>query len=607
MKNAFAIVTLSAVLSGCAVAPWHAPVEPPAPATPPPAAPAPAPAAVTEDTPATQAVAAAAAVQIRETLPGVDLTADLFYKLTKAELDFKRGQWQSAYVTLMVLAQQTRDPRLAQRSAEMALAAKQGGEAMAAIRLWRELAPESDDAAQYFLGFAVLGDDLTEAEQAFTQRLKKSPANARGLAMFQMQQFLLRAKDKAAAFALMERVLAPYAGQLEAHLVLAQGAFANNEALRAATEARRALSIKPDSELALLTMAQVTPDPALVTKLVTEFLAQYPQAREVRAAYARMLVEQKQYDKARHEFLTLLKGQPDNPSTLYALGIMSMQSADTPAAEGYFKRFVEVLEKDGGDERDPTKALLILAQIAEEKGDLATAQGWLDRVDSGEPRMMLTVRLKRAHLAARMGDLEGARQQLVQIKTEDPAEQAQIIQTDAQLLRDAGQALEAYKVLEDGVLRYPNSPDLLYDFALAAEKYGKVELMETSLRKVMEMSPDNHHAYNALGYSLAERNLRLDEAYALIDKAMQMAPGDPFIMDSLGWVHFRMGKLKEAEVLLRRAYALRSDPEIAVHLGEVLWAQGDQAGAQGLWREARAKDPDNDVLKSTLARLNASL
>jgi len=608
LKNAFAIVTLSAVLSGCAVAPWHAPAEAPAPAAPPvPAVPAPAPAAPTEDTPATQAVAAAAAVQVNETLPGVDLTADLFYKLTKAELDFKRGQWQSAYVTLMVLAQQTRDPRLAQRSAEMALAAKQGGEAMAAIRLWRELAPESDEAAQYFLGFAVLGDDLAEAEQAFTQRLKKSPANARGLAMFQMQQFLLRAKDKAAAFGLMERVLAPYAGQLETHLVLAQGAFANNEALRAATEARRALSIKPDSELALLTMAQVTPDPAIVTRLVTEFLAQYPQSREVRAAYARMLVEQKQYDKARNEFLTLLKGQPDNPATLYALGIMAMQATDTPAAEGYLKRFVDVLEKDGGDDRDPTKALLILAQIAEEKGDLAAAQEWLDRVDNGEPRMMLTVRLKRAHLAARMGDLEGARKQLAQIKTEDPAEQAQIIQTDAQLLRDGGQGLESYKVLEDGVLRYPNSPDLLYDFALAAEKRGKVELMETSLRKVMEMSPDNHHAYNALGYSLAERNQRLDEAYALIDKAMQMAPGDPFIMDSLGWVNFRMGKLKEAEALLRRAYALRSDPEIAVHLGEVLWAQGDRAGAQGLWREARAKDPHNDVLKSTLARLNTSL
>ncbi|SFU95668.1 tetratricopeptide repeat protein [Pseudoduganella namucuonensis] len=606
MKNAFVIVTLSAVLSACAVAPQKQPDDA---ATAPASANPGAPAAAddTRDTPATQAVAAAAAVQATEPLPTVELTSDLFYKLTKAELDFKRGQWQSAYVTMMVLAQQTRDPRLAQRSAEMALAAKQGGEAMAAIRLWRELAPDSDEAAQYFLGFSVLGDDLAESEQVFVQRLKKSPAGTRGLVMFQMQQFLLRAKDKAAAFALMERVLAPYAQQLETHLVLAQGAYSNGDAARAASEAQLALRIKPDSELALLTMAQVTPDPEAVTRLVTGFLAKYPNAREVRAAHARMLVEQKQYGKARDEFQVLLKQQPDHPATLYALGIMSMQSGDTPAAEGYFKRFVDVLGKDAGDDRDPTKALLILAQIAEERGDYAAAQAWLDQVDGAEPRLMLTVRLKRAQLSARMGDLDGARKMLADIKSEDPAELAQVVQTEAQLLRDAGSAAQAYAVLEDGVLRYPNSPDLLYDFALAAEKAGKLELMETSLRKVMEIAPENHHAYNALGYSLAERNQRLEEAYSLVEKAMQMAPGDPFIMDSMGWVQFRLGRLKEAEELLRRAYQLRNDPEIAVHLGEVLWERGDKAGAHQLWREARAKDPQNDVLKSTLARLNTGL
>ncbi|WP_377702988.1 tetratricopeptide repeat protein [Pseudoduganella sp. UC29_71] len=600
MKNALVIVTLSAVLSACSVAPQKQ-----ADAT---GQPGVAPAAPeAQDTPAMQAVAAAAAVQATEPLPSVELTSDLFYKLTKAELDFKRGQWQSAYVTMMVLAQQTRDPRLAQRSAEMALAAKQGGEAMAAIRLWRELAPESDEAAQYFLGFSVLGDDLSEAEQVFAQRLKAAPANSRGLAMFQMQQFLLRAKDKAAAFALMERVLAPYGQSLEAHLVLAQGAYANNDTERAAKEAQQAMRIKPDSELALLTMAQVTPDADAVTRLVTGFLAKYPNSREVRAAYARMLVEQKQYDKAREQFQFLLKSQPDNPATLYALGIMSMQANDAVAAEGYFKHFVEVVDKEGGDERDPTKALLILSQIAEERGDFAAAQDWLEKIDGGEPRLLLTVKLKRAQLAARMGDLDGARKQLTEIKSEDPAELAQVAQTDAQLLRDAGRSLEAYTVLQDGVLRYPNSPDLLYDFALAAEKLGKVELMETSLRKVMEIAPDNHHAYNALGYSLADRNLRLDEAFTLVEKAMQMAPNDPFIMDSMGWVQYRMGRLKEAEALLRQAYTLRNDPEIAVHLGEVLWAQGDQGGAQKLWREARAKDPQNDALKSTLARLNTSL
>ncbi|AKU22810.1 tetratricopeptide repeat protein [Massilia sp. NR 4-1] len=596
MKNAFVIVTLSALLSACAVAPQKQ-ADTPAEAE---AAAAPAP-----ETPASEAIAAAA--QAEEKLPAVELTSELFYKLTKAELDFKRGQWQSAYVTMMVLAQQTRDPRLARRSAEMALAAKQGNEALAAIRLWRELAPESDEAAQYFLGFAVLGDDLAESEQVFSQRLKTAPPAARGLAMFQMQQFLLRARDKSAAFALMQRVLAPYDGMLETHLVLAQGAAANSDNERAQKEAQEALRIKPDSELAVLTLGQVLQDMDGATQLFKGFLAKYPKAREVRSAYARLLVEQKHYSQARQQFEQLLTAQPDNPATLYALGIMSMQANEIPVAEEYFKRFVAVLESSEGEERDPSKALLILAQIAEERGDFDAAIGWLDRVEGNDPRVYLTSRLKRAHLAARKGDLAQARTLLSQIQTTDPAEQAQIMQTEAQLLRDAGKAEDSFAVLEGAVQRFPAHAELLYDFALAAEKLGRLELMEQILRRVIEAAPDNHHAYNALGYSLAERNVRLEEAQTLIEKALQMAPGDPFIMDSMGWVQFRMGKLKEAEQYLRQAYKLRNDPEIAVHLGEVLWAQGDKDGAQSLWREARAKDPKNDALRSTLERLNASI
>ena len=161
--------------------------------------------------------------------------------------------------------------------------------------------------------------------------------------------------------------------------------------------------------------------------------------------------------------------------------------------------------------------------------------------------------------------------------------------------------------MEAAAKRFPKNPDLLYDFALLAEKVGRVEVMEKLLREVMALAPDNHHAYNALGYSLAERNVRLQEAYTLIAKALEMAPGDPFIMDSMGWVQYRLGKLDEAEKYLRNAYALRRDPEIAVHLGEVLFQKGQQAAAQALWREARAKDPQNDTLRSTLARLRQSL
>ncbi|MTW09612.1 tetratricopeptide repeat protein [Pseudoduganella eburnea] len=593
MKNAFAIVTLSALVSACAVVPKEQ------------AAPAPEAPAVPAPTPAAEAIAKAAPLD--EKLPSVELTSDLFYKLTKAELDFKRGQWQSAYVTMMVLAQQTRDPRLARRASEMALSAKQGNEALAAIRLWRELAPESDEAAQYFLGFAVLGDDLGEAEALFAQRLKAAPVNSRPLLMFQMQQFLQRAKDKAAAFALMERVLQPYLNTQESHLVLAQGANAASDAERARAEAKKAVEIKPDSELATLTLGQMLGDLDGTQKLFAGFLQKYPAAREVRSAYARLLVEQKQYDQAREQFLILLKEQPDNPGTLYALGIMSLQGQDTKAAEDYFKRYVQVLENQPDPDRDPSKALMLLAQIAEENHDYDGALAWLDKIDGDDARSNLAARLKRAHITAAKGDVDGARAQLKDITPADQAEQVQILQTEGQLLRDSGRSVEAFKTLQDGVLRFPNSPDLMYDYALAAEKLGKVDAMETALRKVIESMPDNHHAYNALGYSLADRNIRLDEAYELIDKALKMAPGDPYIMDSMGWVLFRMGKLKEAEQSLRQAYALRGDAEIAVHLGEVLWTQGDKSGAAKLWREARAKDPKNDALRSTLARLNAGI
>lgn len=587
------------MLSACAIAPRQ-PAEPAEPA----AGSPPQPAA---DAAAETAAPAVAAAPAPEALPNTELTGDLLFRITKAELEFKKGQWQGAYMTMMALAQQTRDPRLARRAAEMALTAKQPEEGMAAIRLWRGLAPDSDEAAQMFLGFAVTADDLGEAEALFEQRLQKAQPSARPLLMFQMQQFLLRAKDKAAAFKLQQRVLMPYDATLEAHLILAQGAFGVGDLALARAEAAKALAIKPDSELAALTSAQVSGDIDSAIKQLQAFLAAYPKASEVRAAYGRILADNKQPDEARKQFLLLLKDQPDNIATLYALGVMAMQANDLPEAEKYFGRFIAVLQDHPNDERDPSKVLHILAQIAEQRGDLDAAYSWLSRIDPGDEKIYLAARMKMAVLTARKGNVDAARKQLEELKPSDPDDQAQVFQTDAQLLRDAGDHRAAFVVLENATKRYPGQPDLLYDFALVAEKLGDVELMEKALRQVMIAAPDNQHAYNALGYSLAERNVRLPEAYALIDKALQMAPGDPFIMDSMGWVQFRMGNLNQAESYLRRAYTLRNDPEIAVHLGEVLFAKGDVAGAQKLWQEAHAKDPKNDALKSTLARLNQSL
>jgi tetratricopeptide (TPR) repeat protein len=583
LKNVFAIVTLSALLAAAVAA---------------------------EPEPRQEAPGQAAQAEPPldgDALPNVPLSSDMLYKLMKAELEFKAGQWQGPYVTMMGTAQLTRDPRLAKRAVDMALAAKQPRESMAAVRLWRDLAPRSDEAAQYFLGFVILSDDFTEAEPIFARRLEDASPARRGVAIFQIQQFLSRAKDKAKADAMLTRLLQPYQGLLETRLVQAQTAHARGNNALALAEARAAMAQKPDSELAILTLAQVTGDEAEVVKLLTTFLDAHPGAREVRAARARLYVNQKQYDQARGEFLTLLSSQPDNLGTLYALGIMSMQLNDAPGAEKYFTRFMDVLADHPNDERDPTKVLMILSQLAEERHDYKAALQWLERIEPIDTRSFFSAQLKRAQLTGKQGDLDAARKLLDDIKTGEPQDDAQIVLAHAQILRDADQLEAAYAVMQAGAQRFPNNTDVLYDFALLAEKTGRLDVMEVALRVVISQAPDSHHAYNALGYSLAERNVRLPEALELIEKANKMAPDDPFIMDSLGWVHYRMGKLDLAEQWLRRAHALRGDAEIAVHLGEVLWHRGQKAEAQKLWRDVRSKDPKNDALKSTLARLNPSL
>lgn len=607
MKNTLLIVTLSIALSACATGGMNAPAASGAV----PASSAAAPAAQTADAATRRPVSAvrrsgagSAEQNEDEGLPTVQLTDELLYKLLASEFAFQRGDWQSAYVTTLGAAQQTRDPRLAKRAAEIALSAKQVDEAMNAVRLWRSLAPNSDEAAQYYLSFIILGDNLAEAKPILEQRLREARPQTRGLLAFQMQRLLARAKDKAAALALLDEVLAPYLDMPEAHLALAQGAFAAGDNQRARREAQLALKAKPDSEIAVLALAQVTPDKAEAGKILQDFIAKNPKTREVRLAYARMLVEQKEYAKARGQFEALLKEQPQDLTSLYALGVLEVQANELKAAEQHLTTYLKVLAANPDEERDSSQALLLLAQIAEERKDTEGVLKWLSQIEPGEA--YLNAQLKRAQVIAKR-DLPAARKLLHEITVSGEREQGQVVLAEAQLLRDANQVPEAMKVLQEGIRQFPDNTDLLYDYAMLAEKSSQWDTMEASLRKIMQLAPANHHAYNALGYSLAERNIRLEEAYTLIDKALKLAPDDPFIMDSMGWVQFRLGRLKEAEALLRRAYEIRPDVEIAAHLGEVLWVKGQRADAEKLWRDARNKDPQNDTLKNTLARLNVNL
>jgi tetratricopeptide (TPR) repeat protein len=608
LKNAFVIVTFSTLLSACAFFPAQSaqPHRVPAISVPSPVASTPE---TNSENDSEQLTTATGHANENVKLPPAVLTPDIFFRLLTAEIAFQRGEWQGPYMATLGIAQQTRDPRLARRAAEIALAAKRPGEALAAIRLWRELAPQSDEATQYFLGFIILGNDLTEAKPILAQRLQHAPPQARGLVIFQVQRILAGAQDKAAAYTLLEELLAPYQALPETHIALAQGALAKSDRTQAIAEARRALAAKPDSELAALTLAQAIPDPENALASLAKFLRTHPASREVRIAYARMLVDQKQYAKARQEFKKLLKEQPQDLATLYALGILSTQLNDSKSAEKYLKTFLDVMAGHEDDERDTSQVLLILAQIADERGDLDGALKWLDKIEPvpGQIGPYFGVQLKRAELIAKRGDLGAARKLLTGLHAESELEQVQVLLAEARILRDANQAQEAFAILAAGIKRHPDNTDLLYDYAMTAEKLDNPAVMESALRKVIALKPDNQQAYNALGYSLAERNIRLPEALTLISTALKLAPDDPFIMDSMGWVQFRLGNLQQAEKLLRAAYALRPDVEIAAHLGEVLWNKGLKSDAQNVWRAAITKDPKNETLKNTLTRLNVQL
>jgi tetratricopeptide (TPR) repeat protein len=606
LKTLTAIAALCSLLSACATAP----------STPVAGSAAPASVVAQGTTPSQGSTPAPRRPRLRsgsttptpgEKLPVGDLSEEVLFRYLSAEIADQRGDWEYAFVNMLQIAQQTRDPRLARRAAEIAINAKETDEALAAVRLWREVAPESEEAAQFYLSFILIGDNLADARPILEQRLKEARPPTLGAVVLQTQRLLARARNKAAAFTLLEEVLADYKALPEMHLALAQGALLAGDVPRATQEARMALAIAPSSDLAALTLAQVLPDKEAALRSLADYLKANPKSREVRLAYARFLVEQKHYDTARDEFGILLKEQPKDLTVLYALGLLSAQRNDLPGAEKYLKAYLAGLEAQPDDERDPTQALLILAQISEERKDIPGALKWLEQVPQGTPQAYVTAQIRRAQLVGKNGDIDGARKLLHDTTASGQDEELQLIAAEALMLREADRGAEGLAVLDEALQRFPDNTDLLYDHAMMAEKLNRLDVMEASLRKIMAIAPNNQNAYNALGYSLAERNVRLEEAYTLVSKALALAPQDPFIMDSMGWVQYRLGRLKEAEELLRTAYSLRPDAEIAVHLGEVLWAMGQRDDARKLWREASVKDPKNDTLKSTLGRLRVRL
>ena len=600
---ALAAAVVAAVASGCAT---QGPAATPGPAAgastpiPSPSAQAPVHGGVVVRT-------EPAAAESDGPLPDVDLSPQLVFQLLAADLAAQRGELGSAWTTYMSIARTTRDPRIARRAAEVAIGARARDEAVQSAQLWRELAPGARAAAQMLETLWLSSGRVKDVEPLLAERLAKARADGTLPAAYaQMQRALSRVQDRGAAWEAVRRLSTPDLNVPAARLARAQFAAAAEDWRAAADESREAMRLAPDDEEAVIAAARNLhrlPDrKAEALAILERHLQRQPMSIEARYAYARLLLADQRNDDARAQLERALAQRPDSPAVLLTLAQLAYQAKLPADATGYLKRYVELPR---GVQRDNTPALLFLAQIAEEGGRSQEAIDWLARVPRGEEYVPATIR--RALLMGKLGRVEAARAVLQDATVSSQRERVQLLSAESQLLREARRNQEAFDVLAAGLERMPENPDLLYDHAMAAERLDRLAVMEASLRKLIDLRPDHAHAYNALGYTFADRNIRLDEARTLIERALSLAPDDAHILDSMGWVLFRQKDFPRALEYLRKAYALRPEVEIAAHLGEVLWATGRADEARSLWREARGREPDNTTLRETLARLNVAL
>src|SRR5882672_3706520 len=491
-----------------------------------------------------EAPAMASEPENRSVYPNQELTENLLYEYLLAEIAVQRGSVALSAQAYVDLAKRTRDPRIARRATEVALFARMNNAAIDAATIWHEADPASTRALEALAGMLVSVGRYDEALPRLKELLA-SPTGDPASRFTLLPRMLANAQDKQAALKLTQNLAADYPRVPEANFAIARMAVNAGEDRIALDEVRKARKLRPDSESAVLLEAQI-----------------------------------------------LQKTSPDQAA---AVALLSLQLKDYDSAEKYLKGLLNTPYRDKDGVR------LYLGQVAEERKDLPEALKWYGEVGEGEQYVQAQIRY--AQVLARQGKLDEARAGLQRAAAKNSQQRIQLILAEAQLLRDANQPKAAFDLVGQALDRAPNNPDLLYDYAMLAEKIERVDILESALRKLIEIRPEHAHAYNALGYSLADRNQRLPEAQDLIEKALKLAPDDFFIIDSMGWVLYRRGQLKDSLAYLRRAYAGRPDAEIAAHLGEVLWALGERSEAERVWGDAAKESPDNETLTNTIKRL----
>lgn len=579
----------------------------------------------------TAALLACAAAQGAETPPAATansrLDAPLFYQLLIGEIELRAGESGAAYEVILDAARRTKDEALFRRAVDIALQGRAGEQALAATRAWRTAAPGSLDALRMQLQILSALNRLADAAEPLRSLLTLTPEAERGGLIAALPRFLQRNTDTRGTAQLIETVLEPYLKapptRVQAQVAVGRGWLQAGDGARAlalARQAQRDDASAPGPALLALDLMASQPE---AESLVTGFLQQPGVDVGMRLAYVRTLTNLQRYAEAITQLEKVTRDKPELAPPYLSLGALYLELKRPKEGDAALLRYLDLAAAakpaesgasaaDDDDDEAParadqgtTQAHLLLSQSAEQRGDFKAAEQWLAKVD--DPQRALDVQTRRASMLARQGKVDEARDLIRKLPERTNEEARSKLVAEAGILRDVKRWKEAFDVLGGAVQRFPEDTDLLYEQAMMAEKLDRLDEMERLLRRVIEIKPDSAQAYNALGYSLADRRLRLPEARTLIAKALELQPGDPFITDSMGWVEYRLGNHDEALRLLKKAYAARPDPEIAAHLGEVLWSFGQREEARKVWQEAKGRDAANDVLRETLSRLKVGL
>ena len=550
------------------------------------------------------------------------LDSALFYQLLIGEMNAQEGEPAAGFALLLDAARKTGDAQLYQRATDIALQSRSGDAALQAASAWKVAMPASREANRYVLQILIALNRIADTEGPLRAEIKMAPDAERVAVLTSVPRAYARANEKTLASSVVEAALdeslknpatAGAAWTTVGRLRLAAGD--NKGALEAAKRGRAADANAQGSVLlALELMDAKTPE---AESLVKQYLEQArPQEKaqtEIHMAYAQTLLGQLRYAEAMGQLQIITRDNPELAQGWLVLGSLQLNDNQLAASQASLERYVTLANlaepqsdgPEGGSVRRLDQAYLALSQLAEKRKDYAAAENWLSKIENSSA--LAQAQTRRAFILASQGKLEAGRK-LIRLLPESTPEDARLkLNAEVGLLREFKQYPQAHALLAQELAKTPDDVDLLYDQSMMAEKLNSLDEMERLLRRIIELKPDYHHAYNALGYSLAERGLRLTEARELIRKALEFAPSDPFISDSLGWVEFRLGNNAEAVRIFEAAYKAKPDAEIAAHFGEVLWSMGQRDRAIALWREALALNPESDALNGTLKRLQVKL